>query len=152
MTTDPRYSSSDLARIVGCSRKAVRVYEAKGLLGPRGATRSKRYGSQAIDRLRLVVGLRQLDMSIEDIAKLLALHANGHQTPADAAKQVTGAIEETVRLVDERVGQLSKLRSELLSSKDKLGPCTQCPKATEACRECTVASTLDPAARTLFLG
>ena len=152
MVNDARYSSSDLARIVGCSRKAVRVYEAKGLLGPRGAMRSRRYGTPAIDRLRLVVGLRQLDMPIDDIARLLSLRANGHNTVGEAAQQVGHALEETIRLVHERIGQLKKLGESLASTREKLTTCAACPKTTEACHECVASGHLDPTSRTLLLG
>jgi DNA-binding transcriptional MerR regulator len=152
MVSDGRYSSSDLARVVGCSRKAVRVYEAKGLLGPRGATRSRRYGPPAIDRLKLVVGLRQLDMSIDDIARLLSLHANGHNTVGEAAKQIANAVDETIRLTNERMEQLVKLRESLAASRDKLTTCAACPKTVEGCQECVSSGQLDATSRTLLLG
>lgn len=152
MTTEARYSSSDLARIVGCSRKAVRVYEAKQLLGPKTGQRSKRYGAAAVDRLRLIVTLRQMDMPIERIAKFLSLRSNGHNDAGAAARRVTDAIGEAIVDVNARIAELTHLRDELDQIKQGMTPCTGCPKPQEACQECADTGKLAPAARALLIG
>lgn len=54
----------ELARLAGTTAKAVRFYESEGLLRvPERATNGYRqYASADVERLRLLVGLRTLDL------------------------------------------------------------------------------------------
>jgi MerR family transcriptional regulator, copper efflux regulator len=69
----------ELARALGVTTKAVRFYEAGGLLpGPaRAANRYRDYGPDEVQRLRVLVGLRRLDVPLTEAAELARLCADG---------------------------------------------------------------------------
>ncbi len=67
---------SDVMRLSGLSRKAIYLYEEKGLLAPSkvpaGELRNYReYTEEDLRRLRLIACLRELDLSLSDIEKIL---------------------------------------------------------------------------------
>ncbi|MBI3748361.1 MAG: MerR family DNA-binding transcriptional regulator [Chloroflexi bacterium] len=70
----------ELARQAGTTTKAVRFYEARGLLGApeRAENGYRRYVAADVERLRLLVGLRTLDLPLERAGELAALCAAGH--------------------------------------------------------------------------
>ena len=69
----------ELAKTLGTTPEAVRFYEREGLLpGPaRQASGYRDYGLAEADRLRLLLGLRQLDLPLNEAARLATLCADG---------------------------------------------------------------------------
>lgn len=70
----------ELARQAGTTTKAVRFYESQGLLGApeRAANGYRQYAPADVERLRLLVGLRTLDLPLDRAGELAALCAAGH--------------------------------------------------------------------------
>ncbi|WP_434098882.1 MerR family transcriptional regulator [Streptomyces xantholiticus] len=70
---DGMWSIGELAERAGVTVKTVRFYSDRGLLPE--ATRSsgghRRYGPEAVDRLRLIRSLRTLDLPVPDVARIL---------------------------------------------------------------------------------
>ena len=62
-----------LAEMLGTTTKTIRFYESIGLLTAalRGESGYRLYDQAAVDRARLVVGLRRLDLSIHELQALL---------------------------------------------------------------------------------
>ena len=74
MSKPDRYLNlTDTARRFGISRKALRVYEAKGLvLAERTAAGWRVYGPEQIKRLQQVIALKSFGLSLGRIAELLS--------------------------------------------------------------------------------
>lgn len=68
-----------LANQLGITPQAIRFYEAHGFLPmpERGANRYREYGEADVERLRLLLGLRQLDLPLEQAAELASMCAAG---------------------------------------------------------------------------
>jgi len=96
--TDNRdlFAIADLAREFGISTRAIRFYEAKGLLSPErvGATRIFRRRDRA--RLILILRGKRLGFSLRDISDYLSLY------DANRSEQVNLLIDK----VDERLASL----------------------------------------------
>ncbi len=73
MSPDGMWSIGELAEHAGVTVKTVRFYSDRGLLPE--ATRSsgghRRYGPEALDRLRLIRSLRTLDLPVPDVGRIL---------------------------------------------------------------------------------
>ena len=69
----------NLARDLGTTPEAIRFYERRGLLpGPsRGANGYRDYGDAEASRLRLLLGLRSLDLPLDQAAELAGMCAEG---------------------------------------------------------------------------
>ncbi|MEU0368703.1 MerR family transcriptional regulator [Streptomyces sp. NPDC006283] len=73
MSPDGTWSIGELAEHAGVTVKTVRFYSDRGLL-PEAARSSgghRRYGPEALDRLRLIRSLRTLDLPVPDVGRVL---------------------------------------------------------------------------------
>ena len=105
------FAIADLAKEFGISTRAIRFYEAKGLLTPErvGATRVFRRRDRA--RLILILRGKRLGFSLRDISEYLSLYDAHSQTA-----QVTMLTE----MVDKRLGLLERQLSDLQTTISEL--------------------------------
>lgn len=70
---DDLWSIGQLAERAGASVKTVRFYSDRGLLpeAARSGGGHRRYGPEALDRLRLIRSLRTLDLPVPDVSRVL---------------------------------------------------------------------------------
>jgi DNA-binding transcriptional MerR regulator len=108
-TPDKRdlFAIADLAKEFGISTRAIRFYEAKGLLSPErvGATRVFRRRDRA--RLILILRGKRLGFSLRDISDYLSLY------DANRSQQVhllVGKVDERLALLE---GQLQDLQTTI---------------------------------------
>lgn len=68
-----------LARQLGTTPYAIRFYERRGMLpaAKRGGNRYREYAEADLERLRLLLGLRQLDLPLDQAAELAGMCAAG---------------------------------------------------------------------------
>jgi DNA-binding transcriptional MerR regulator len=151
VTTERFYTSSELLNATGCTRKALRVYQDKGLIEPRLPQGKRRYGAEAFDRLRFVMGLREFGMSIAEIGKIVNARDSGVTDLAGPlAGQLAGQIGEIVQGVTERIEGLVRLRNDLVNARETLFDCSGCTRPTEACSDCAQQGSLDSISRVLM--
>ncbi|HEV2515372.1 MAG TPA: MerR family transcriptional regulator [Devosia sp.] len=98
------FAIADLSREFGISTRAIRFYEAKGLLNPErvGGTRVFRRRDRA--RLILILRGKRLGFSLRDISDYLSLY--------DAQSQ-TAQTKLLVAKVDERLDLLERQKADL---------------------------------------
>jgi DNA-binding transcriptional MerR regulator len=91
----------ELAERAGVTVKTVRFYSDRGLLPEASRTTGghRRYGPDALDRLRLIRSLRALDLPLPEVRRIL--------DEEDAAQAAGSALEDAV------AGQLRSLGSRL---------------------------------------
>jgi DNA-binding transcriptional MerR regulator len=68
-----------LAERLGTTPHAIRFYERRGLLPapPRGDNQYREYGEADAERLRILIGLRKLDIPLDQAAELATMCAAG---------------------------------------------------------------------------
>jgi DNA-binding transcriptional MerR regulator len=129
-----------VAKQTGLSVPTIRYYESFGLLSaaPRSAAGYRRYGKEALDELRFVKKAQALGFSLEEIKEILTLSRAGSAPCA----HVLDLARHHLRVVDERIAQLSRLRNQLAGEIAKWDGVTQ-PTCEGLCRIITEADT-DP--------
>lgn len=101
---------SDAARQLGVSAKALRIYEARGLLVPaRTAAGWRAYGPDQLARAGQIAALRALGLSLPRIAEVL----KGQAEPALAAHQA---------ILEDRIGQLAAAADKVRDLRAGLAP------------------------------
>ncbi len=91
----------------GLSRKAIYVYEERGLLTPtKGSQGYRDYSEEDVERLLLIAKLRELDIPLEDIARLLKSPEETDILMQKHFDQMEKSLEETMR-------KLSQMRTIL---------------------------------------
>lgn len=99
------FAIADLAREFGISTRAIRFYEAKGLLNPErvGATRVFRRRDRA--RLMLILRGKRLGFSLRDISEYLSLY--------EADRTQTAQVQHLIDMVDKRLTLLENQMTDL---------------------------------------
>ena len=107
----------ELSKLTGVTAKAIRYYESLGLMPlPRRADNNYRvYASDAIERLRFIVGLRSLDVSLADIAEFLEAR-DSSQLPCH---RVLSTLKKRVLVVDRRIADMQAVRETLVAVLDE---------------------------------
>jgi DNA-binding transcriptional MerR regulator len=105
------FAIADLAGEFGISTRAIRFYEAKGLLRPErvGGTRVFRRRDRA--RLILILRGKRLGFSLRDISDYLSLYDAHSQTAQ--VNLLIQKVDERLKLLEEQLGDLQTTISEL---------------------------------------
>jgi DNA-binding transcriptional MerR regulator len=132
----------ELARLLGTTPKTLRYYESIGLLGPPGRSESayRLYDDEAVATARLVIGLRQLELTIPELSDLL--HEDGKTT---RRQRLMALMDEKLRrmelqlsVLQGRCDDLSARHAALLATPRDRPPQCLCDALL---RPCTCAST-----------
>jgi len=104
----------EFARLTGLSSKTVRYYESIGILpAPKRTLNGYRdYNNQDLERARFVAGIRSLDLSLEEIAEILALRDRREapcRTLLERIEQKADQIEERIQLLEQMETDLRRL-------------------------------------------
>jgi DNA-binding transcriptional MerR regulator len=105
----------ELSRQLGVSADTLRFYERSGILPrpPRGENGYREYGAAELDRVRLLLDLRRLDLPLDEAARLAGWCQAGHCTETTAElPQVIAAKRAELRA---RIAGLEALDARLAS-------------------------------------
>ncbi|MET8326194.1 heavy metal-responsive transcriptional regulator [Streptomyces sp. NPDC005181] len=99
------------AEAAGLTRKAVRLYEERGLLPPAPRTPAgyRQYDQDDVDALTFIRRARALDLPLDDIGTILTLRRGG-ATPCTA---VRGLLDTRIAQIDQAITDLQALRTSL---------------------------------------
>ena len=107
----PFLSPAEVARRLGVSAKALRLYEQRGLVQPtRTAAGWRAYGPGEVARAAEIAALRALGLSLTQVARVLGGDARGLE-PALALHQA--ALEDQIRQLAGGVDRVRGLRADL---------------------------------------
>ncbi|MGH3520341.1 MAG: MerR family transcriptional regulator [Natronosporangium sp.] len=99
------------ARAAGVTRKAVRVYEAKGLLPTAERTTAgyRLYDQQDVELLTFIRRTRALGLHLDDVREVLAVRDGG----VPPCAQVRDMLDDRITEIDATVAELLALRKTL---------------------------------------
>ncbi|MCX5302729.1 heavy metal-responsive transcriptional regulator [Streptomyces sp. NBC_00160] len=118
------------AEAAGLTRKAVRVYEAKGLLpkAERSTTGYRLYTPDDVELLTFIRQARALGLHLDDVREVLEIRRGG-TPPCDAVRNL---LDERIEEIDSTVRDLLALRQTLAETRRAAegrpcaGPSTVC--------------------------
>lgn len=101
----------ELAARAGTSVKTIRYYDRIGVLAPaqRSEAGYRLYGEDALDRYRFVRAAQAVGLSLGEIREIIALRDRG-EAPCGFVVELIG---RRAAELDERIGELGRLRHEL---------------------------------------
>jgi Cd(II)/Pb(II)-responsive transcriptional regulator len=114
------YRIGDLARASGMRVENIRYYERVGLMPEprRSAGNYRLYTSAERERLAFIQRCRSLDMSLDDVRRLIVLR----ETPVRSCRDVDKLLDERIANVGRRITALEELRRELRALRARCGP------------------------------
>ena len=121
---------NEAEELLGISKANIRFYEKEGLLTPRrGENRYRDYSDEDLDRLREIIILRKLGISVQDIGKILggelplqdAITAN-IVSLEEQIEQLTGALKLSRQIKTEELTELDTPRYwEIIHAEERQG-------------------------------
>ena len=102
-------TTSALCKAANVTRGQLRLYEEEGLIAPQGRTEAgyRQYGADTLDRLSVILHLKELGLTLAEIALLLSDRDQG-VLDEQAVQQLAG---EVLAKIDERIAGLKLIRS-----------------------------------------
>ena len=104
---------TELARELGITQRAIRLYEARGLLTPRRINGGRAYSRRDRVRLALIVRGRAVGMSLAEIEHILSLYGDHGEGHARQLEYLVGRIEEAVTELESRRTNIETTLAEL---------------------------------------
>ncbi|MCJ1676178.1 heavy metal-responsive transcriptional regulator [Streptomyces sp. APSN-46.1] len=116
----------------GLSPKAVRLYEAGGLIDPpeRTAAGYRTYTDDVIPVLRFIRQAQALGLSLKEIKDILDLQRRGEQP----CGLVTDLLDQHLADIDRRIADLQALRATLRSARAQAGQAAGRGERAVVCR------------------
>ncbi|MFD8501240.1 MerR family DNA-binding protein [Streptomyces sp. NPDC059687] len=111
----PALTIGQAARVAGLTRKAVRVYEAKGLLPQteRSLSGYRLYTADDVELLTFIRQARSLGLHLDDIREVLDIRRGG-TPPCDAVRDL---LDARITEIDAAVNDLLALRQTLVDTR-----------------------------------
>jgi MerR family copper efflux transcriptional regulator len=99
------------AKAVGVSAKAIRIWEAKGLLPPAGRTEAgyRVFTDGDIEILGFINRAKTLGLTLPEVKSILDLHRQG----TAPCEQVTALLDAHISDIDRAIAELRALRTTL---------------------------------------
>ena len=121
-------STGELADRAGVNKETLRYYERRSLLPepPRNGVGHRRYGEEAVRRLRFINRAKQLGFSLGEIDILLSLRAD----PGASNHKVKRATEAKLEATRAKIRDLERIADtleELAAACDGEGTTSECP-------------------------
>lgn len=136
-----KFTIGQLARHADVNVQTVRYYERRGLVLPASRRDSgyREFGVQDVRRLRFIKRAQGLGFSLDEIAELLELRADGSEGCADVRDRTAAKMAEiTLRIDDLR--RMHQTLGDLVVTCDERGASDDCPilaaldKEDDSCR------------------
>jgi MerR family copper efflux transcriptional regulator len=117
----------EVARRAGVSARAVRHYEALGLIEPESHSRGgfRLYGEGSLRRLLLINRLKEIGFSLGEIGEILPSGRSGCRD-REVVRRLRDAYADKVARIDLRIATLRRARRELHEVAGILGGCLRC--------------------------
>ncbi len=122
-----------LARSADCLVETIRYYEAAGLLpvAARSSGNYRLYGKAHVERLQFIRNCRSLDMTLDEIRKLLRF-----------CEAPEGNCNEVNALLDEHIGHVAARMTELKTLERQLRELRRLCRKPSAVRDCGILNQL----------
>ena len=101
----------ELAALTGVTTKTIRYYESAEILPPPGRSPNgyRSYEQADVDRVRLVAGARNLDISLAEIKEILDMR-DRDDAPCTT---LLGLLDEKSKEIKTRIAELQKMERDL---------------------------------------
>ncbi|HEY7518495.1 MAG TPA: MerR family DNA-binding protein [Methylomirabilota bacterium] len=118
---------SELAKRTGTTRKALRLYEAAGLIAPARRTQAgyRVYGAEAVPVVSFILKARRAGFTVAEIRDIVRMRRSG-RAPCDLVRAL---VDAKLTNIDRALADLSATRDELTAIRKTWRRWTTAPAA-----------------------
>ncbi|MFV0436704.1 MAG: MerR family transcriptional regulator [Desulfopila sp.] len=118
----PHVQIGELAKRLKITTRTIRYYEEIGLMGPTerlgGGTRT--YSHDDILRLKFILKLKQLGISLRDIQELSEIFDINAQNFDTITPKLIEILDQHIAKIDEKMASLSSLRLDIVAYRKRI--------------------------------
>lgn len=114
-------SIGNLARSSGITTRTLRYYEEMGIMNPpwRVEGSSRIYTAEDVRKLKFILKLKELGLSIKEMQELDAVYAEAKETDRIIPRLVE-MLDNHINTLDEKMAKLSSLRKEIVEYRKRM--------------------------------
>jgi len=114
-------SIGNLAKSIGVTTRTLRYYEEMGIMSPpqrmEGAVRV--YAPSDVRKLKFILRLKELGLSIREMQELDAVYAEAKETDRVIPRLIE-MLDKHVNSLDEKMSKLATLRKEIIDYRQRM--------------------------------
>jgi DNA-binding transcriptional MerR regulator len=114
-------SIGNLAKSIGLTTRTLRYYEEMGIMSPpqrlEGAVRV--YAPSDVRKLKFILRLKELGLSIREMQELDAVYAEAKETDRVIPRLIE-MLDKHVNNLDEKMSKLASLRKEIIDYRQRM--------------------------------
>lgn len=114
-------SIGDLAKTIGITTRTLRYYEEVGIMSPprrlEGGVRA--YTASEVRKLKLILKLKELGLSIKEMQELDAAYAEARETDKIIPRLIE-MLDFHINKLDEKMSKLASLRKEIVDYRQRM--------------------------------
>ncbi len=110
---DEVHGIGDLARELDTTTRAIRFYEAKGLVTPRRVGTTRIYGRRERARLQLILRAKKLGLTLREIGQYLDLYGERGEGRKQQLEVVIERCSQKIHELEEKRARIEKTLAEL---------------------------------------
>lgn len=114
-------SIGDVAKTFGLTTRTLRYYEEVGILEPsrRAEGGIRGYSPDDVRRLRFILKLKELGLTIKEMQELYTVYSEAKQTERVIPRLVE-MFDHHINKIDERMAKLASLRKEIVDYRQRM--------------------------------
>ncbi len=120
----------ELAKGLGITTRTIRYYEEIGILGaPHRKSGPRKYSRQDIVRLKFILKLKELGISLREIQELAENYDLNNQARDRIMPQLLDILDAHLDKVDTKISKLGSLRNDIVGYRSRIKGILQNPTA-----------------------
>jgi len=138
--TSKTFKIGEVAELLNVTIRTIRYYEEENLLNPdRTSGGTRVYTEQHIARLRAIIYLTENDFSLE-VIRLIGSSRQTCSTGDEGSEKISSIMTYLNKELDEKIGQLENLKSELTAVRKQVKKCKGCHNvpSSKGCPVCPI--------------
>lgn len=120
-TNEEFISIGNLAKEIGITTRTLRYYEEMGIMSPprrlEGAVRM--YASSDVRKLKFILRLKELGLTIKEMQELDAVYAEAKETNRIIPRLIE-MLDNHINSIDDKMAKLALLRNEIVEYRQKM--------------------------------
>jgi MerR family transcriptional regulator, repressor of the yfmOP operon len=119
--TDGSISIGDLAKEIGLTTRTLRYYEEMGIMSSprRQEGRIRFYAPHEVRKLRFILKLKELGLTIKEMQELDAVYAEARETDKIIPRLIK-MLDFHINNIDEKMQKLGSLRKEIVDYRQRM--------------------------------
>lgn len=109
-----------IAKKLGITARTIHYYEEIGLMETPRTLGTRRYSQQDIARLKFIIRLKELNISLGEIKELVACYHENKRDTTLITPHTLNALDYHFNQIDKQISKLNSLRNDIITYRSRI--------------------------------